>query len=489
MAGSRTLKLSILADVDDLRQKLGDGSKEVEGFGGKLGNFGKKAGVAFAAAGAAAAAYAGTLLVDGVKSAIEDEKAQAQLAGTLERVVGATKDQVAAVEEYISKTAIAKGFTDDELRPSFDRLVRSTKDTEEAQSALSLAMDISAATGKSLETVSNAVAKAADGNASSLARLTGGFESSEIKGKTLSDLMPTLAERFGGAADKNADTFAGKMERLGIAFSEAKETAGSFILDAITPLVTAFVDKVIPALQSFGREIGEKLGPIFDSISATLKDVVLPAFIAYYNFVNEKIVPIIRDIAVPIFQGLSNIFKIIKSKIVENKDSFVDFYDAIKPVFDFIKKYLVPILSGNLKIAFTILGKAIGPIIDAFSGLLDLITGIINAIGKMISFVANSKVGKAIGGLIENAFGGARAEGGPVNAGKSYLVGERGAELFVPRTNGMIVPNRALGGGGTTNININVSGALDKEGVARQIVDLLNDSFYRGTLASASLKV
>ena len=49
MAGSRTLKLSILADVDDLKKKLDVGSKEVEGFGGKLEKFGKVAAAAFAA--------------------------------------------------------------------------------------------------------------------------------------------------------------------------------------------------------------------------------------------------------------------------------------------------------------------------------------------------------------------------------------------------------------------------------------------------------
>ena len=67
MAGSRTLKLSILADVDDLRKKLGDGGQDVETFGTKLEGFGKKAGLAFAAAGVAAAAYAGKLAIDGVK--------------------------------------------------------------------------------------------------------------------------------------------------------------------------------------------------------------------------------------------------------------------------------------------------------------------------------------------------------------------------------------------------------------------------------------
>ena len=84
MAGqSRTLKLSILADVDQLKKSLNTGSNEVESFGSKIGDFGKKAGLAFAAAGVAAAAYAGKLLIDGVKSAIADEAAQAALATIL----------------------------------------------------------------------------------------------------------------------------------------------------------------------------------------------------------------------------------------------------------------------------------------------------------------------------------------------------------------------------------------------------------------------
>jgi len=95
---------------------------------------------------------------------------------------------------------------------------------------------------------------------------------------------------------------------------------------------------------------------------------------------------------------------------------------------------------------------------------------------------------KGISNLISSAFGGGRAEGGSVKAGTSYVVGERGAEMFVPKTDGVIVPNNKLGGGGNvTNLNINVTGALDKEGVARQIVDILNNSFYRGTLAGGSI--
>ena len=80
MAGSRTLKLSILGDVDNLSKSLKTASTDVDGFGDKMGKAGKAIGVAFAAAAVAAGAYAIKIGIDGVKAAIEDEKAQLQLA-------------------------------------------------------------------------------------------------------------------------------------------------------------------------------------------------------------------------------------------------------------------------------------------------------------------------------------------------------------------------------------------------------------------------
>lgn len=490
MAGSRTLKLSILADVDDLRKKLTEGSTEVQGFGDKVSDFGKKAGIAFAAAGAAAAAYAGKLLVDGVKSAIEDEAAQAKLAGTLERVAGATKETVAGVEAYITKTALAKGVTDDQLRPAFDRLVRSTGDVKAAQDSLNLALDISAATGKSLETVTAAIGKALDGNATSLGKVAGGFEASELKGKSFSDLLPILTERFGGAAQEQAETFAGKIDRLAIAFDEAKETVGSFVLDAITPLVTNFVDKVIPAISTISTDIGEKLKPVFDDISVFISGTVVPTFKTLWKFLNETLIPVLSGVFLTALRGIRDVFGIVATKIKENEDNFKEYYKAAKPIIDWLVDKVAPVLKTVVAVAFKALGTGLGFAIDAFGLLAGAIGRAVNGIKDLISLIKNNPIVKGISGVIDNVFGGGRASGGSVNAGTSYLVGEQGAELFTPKTNGTIIPNNRLGGGSSvTNININVTGALDREGVARQIVDLLNDSFYRGTIAAATLKV
>lgn len=56
-------------------------------------------------------------------------------------------------------------------------------------------------------------------------------------------------------------------------------------------------------------------------------------------------------------------------------------------------------------------------------------------------------------------FGGARAGGGPVSSGSTYLVGENGPELFTPGASGSIIPNHALGGGGGVSVAVNIIGA------------------------------
>jgi hypothetical protein len=280
MAGqSRTLKLSILGDIDQLKKSLDTGSKEVQTFGSKLGDFSRKAGLAFAAAGAAAAAYAGKLLIDGVKSAIADEAAQARLATTLKNVTGATDAQIAAVEKQILKTSLLTGKTDDELRPSFDRLIRSTKDAEEAAKLQALALDISANGTVSLEAASNALAKAHDGNFTALKKLGGGVSESIAKSKDFDEATKALGITFKDQASVYADTFAGKMDRLKVAFDEGKETVGSFVLDAITPLVSGFVNKVVPAITYVAISIGTKLQPIFVSFGDYFKNVLVPAFV------------------------------------------------------------------------------------------------------------------------------------------------------------------------------------------------------------------
>ena len=458
MAGNRTLKLSILADVDNLRKGLNQADNDVQGFGDKISKFGKIAGAAFLAAGAAAVAYAGKLAIDGVKSAIEDEAAQLRLATSLRNVTDATDAQIAATEDYILKTSLATGVTDEELRPSLDRLVRATKDVGEAQRLQAIALDVSAGSGKSLEAVTNAMAKAAEGNTAALAKLGVGLSSAQLKTMSMDEITKTLGSTFANQASLQADTFDGKMRRLSVAFDEAKETVGGFILDAITPLVEIVTNTIMPALMGFIDSVGGKEG-------------LTAAFSTYIDTA--------KKIFIPILEGLKSAFNSIKDAVMRNKDQFSD-------LFEFISKYVAPLFGGVLKIALEGIGIAIGVVIDAvgllisgFEKVFAVVGKVIGAIKSLIDLVRNNPLVKGIAGVIDNVFGGGRASGGSVNAGTTYLVGERGPELFTPNSSGAIIPNGAMGGTGTT-INLTVNGAIDPEGTARTIVDVLNRATARG---------
>jgi hypothetical protein len=283
MAGSRTLKLSILADVDDLKKKLDVGANEVEGFGGKLEKFGKVAAAAFAAAAAAAAAYAGKLAIEGVKAAIEDEAAQKRLALALQNVTAATDAQIASVEEQILKTSLATGVADDKLRPALQRLAVATGSVEKSQELLTLALDVSAATGKDVETVSNALGKAYEGNTASLARLGIGLSSAEIKTLGLEGTVKQLASTFGGAAATQANTFEGQIERLKVAFDETKESVGAALLPTLQNLLNFFINTVIPKFIQFKdaalkpvQDAIERNREALTTLGTIIKDFVIP---------------------------------------------------------------------------------------------------------------------------------------------------------------------------------------------------------------------
>ena len=529
MAGqSRTLKLSILADVDQLKKSLSAANGDVESSGSKIGDFGKKAGLAFAAAGIAAAAYASKLLIDGVKSAIADEAAQAKLATTLQNVTGATNLQVAATEAYILKTSLANGITDDELRPSLERLVRATKDVNEAQRLQTLALDVAAGSGKSLEAVTNAMARAAEGNTTALGKLGVGLSAAQLKTMSMSDVTKALAATFGGQAAEKADTFQGKMARLTVAFDEAKETVGSYVLDALTPLLDGFVNKGIPAITDFANKLGQTLAPAFASIFKIIKEDVLPILTTWWKFLSSEIVPAIISFVKPILEGLSSAFNTIKKAIQDNSAELQPFYDVLKKVWEFVKTYLVPLLGGAFKTALEVIGTIIGGLVTGFSKLVGFISSTVTKIKEFVNFLKNNPVTQfftggdnskslKVSGSDPNAFeptndGGGFDTGGtfnPTTDSPTFTGAPLGA--YSPAMQAAILRREELkaetarlraareaaaaerlaatGGLSTSErINVTVNGAIDAEGTARTIVKVLNDSFYRGTGGAGALQ-
>ena len=248
---TRTLSLKILADIDDLKKKLNEADGVVENNSSKISEFGKKAAAAFAVAAAAAVAYGTKLAIDGVKAAIEDEQAQLRLAAALRSATGATDAQIKATEDMILKTSLATGVADDKLRPAMQRLAVSTKDTEEAQKLLNLALDISKGRGIELETVANALGRAQDGNTTALGRLGLGLSKAELATLTFTQVQERLSDLYGGAAATNAETFQGKIDRLKVGFDEAKESLGVALLPQVEKFIGFLNTTGIPALNGF----------------------------------------------------------------------------------------------------------------------------------------------------------------------------------------------------------------------------------------------
>jgi hypothetical protein len=529
MAGIPKIKITFDADFDQLKAGVKGAQNEVQGFGSKMGGFAKKAGAAFAAAGAAAAAYAGVLLVDGVKSAIEDEAAQAKLATTLENVTGATKNQIAAVEDYITQTALANGITDDVLRPSLDRLVRSTNDVQKAQELQTLALDIAAGTGKDLKTVSEALGKAYDGNLGALKKLGVGIDDSIIKSKNFDAAAAALSKTFEGQASKQAETFQGKMARLTVAFDEAKETVGSYVLDALTPLLSGFVDKGIPAVQDFAKNLGETLGPAFGQIFKVIKEDLLPILTSWWKFLYEEIIPAIGRIVGPILEGLKSAFDKIKKAVSDNSDELEPFYGFLKKIWEFTDKYLVPIIGGAFKTALEGLGTILAGVVTTFSKFVTFITNAYNGIKKIIDFIkdnpitnlfggGNDKSLKAgvssgfipsqkTGGSLANEFMGAELTdtnpffefNGQMIRGIIDATGISDAEaafrqqeafLFRLANPGRFAPIVGPEGNAqvsNNNITVNMGIVGDPERAARDIINLLNQSQARGTVGAGLL--
>ena len=485
MAGIPKVKITFDADFDELKKGVKGAQNEVEGFSDKIGKFGKVAAAAFAAASVAAVAYAGKLLVDGVKSAIADAAAQEKLALTLKNVTGATNAQIKATESYITKTSLAYGVTDDELRPSLERLARATGDVEKAQKLQAVALDVAAGSGKSLEAVTNAMARAAEGNTAALGKLGVGLSSAQLKTLSMDEITKKLADTFENQASAKADTFQGKLDRLNIAFNEGKETVGSFVLDALTPLVTTFVDKVIPALSSMASSIGKDLKDPLNAVKGVLTDFVIPAFKALYSYLFDYVVPFWASVFGPAIQGISTAFGKVSAAIKNNEDDLAPLFTLFKSVAGFVRDTMGPAIGTILRVAFEVLGTAIAGVITGVSKVVDFLGDMITKVKQFIQLIKDNPVVAGIGGLIDKVFGGFKAAGGPVTSGTSYIVGERGPELFTPNRSGTIIPNGAMAGGGSV-INLTVNGAIDPEGTARAIINVLNNSSYRGTLGSGA---
>jgi hypothetical protein len=420
MATQRTLKLNLLADVDKFGKGLDKAGRDAQGFSGKIKKYGKIAAGALAAVGAAAAVMAVKLGVDAVKGAVEDELSQKKLATALRNTTKATDEQIKSTEDYITKQQLAFGITDTKLRPALATLARATGDVTEAQRLNNLAIDISAATGKDLETVALGLAKAYNGNIGALTRLGIPLDQNIIKTKDFDAAAGELTKLFGGSATANTETLQGKLNILKETFSELQEGVGVKFIPVLENLLT----NIMKVSKGFSGEDPEGL-------SARARELAG----AYTG------------------NGANSLGGSLKALA-----------DAFSKMFGTITEDGDPATNSLTKLAESI--ERIANALDAVSRNWAKVT----KVGNFIQNPLNLNLPEA--GFTKRPEG--KAAGGSVMGGRAYRVGEFGSEIFVPSGSGSI--RKDPGGGGNTFI---FNGVVDGESARRSIERLLQSSARR----------
>jgi hypothetical protein len=494
MAGSRTLKLSILAETKDLVAGLNAASKETQSFGDKATEFGKKAALAFAVAGAAALAFG----ADAVKAASEDAKAQEILAETIRATTGATAAQIKGVEDYITKTSIAVGVTDEQLRPAFSRLVRSTKDTEEAQRLLNLALDLSVAAGKPVETVANALGKAYDGNTTALGKLGLGLDSNLLKSKDNQAIIESLETTYGRFAEGAAETAAVKFERIRIATDEAKESIGAALLPAVEQLADFVLATVVPNLESFingltgqgslteasknatdgAFKFGEQVKKVIKTVISLKDEILIVTGLIAGMFVVSKISAAIIG-TISLIRTVITAYNALKASAIV---AGVASYFALNPL---LGVGAVAVAAGVLSAANALAnqGNVDTSGLGVSSGAIPFASGF----GAPEQTAAQkAQLSASVAESLAFAKTVAAKSSGVAAAQSSAATASTGltsANISGVNTTTLAGVNAASG----ATINLTVNGAMDKEGTARTIIETLNNSYYRGTGGAGAL--
>ena len=442
---------------------------------GELETAGEKAQFAIKKAAVPAAAALGAVVAvigASVKAAIEDEAAQASLARQIESSTGATAKQIEGVEQYISSLGRSVAVSDDQARPAFQALVVATKDLTVAQDLMNLAIDVSAATGKDLTAVTDALAKAYAGNMRGLQTLSPELKLMIKDGADLTEVMGVLNTNFGGAGEAAANTAAGGMKKLGIAFGETKESIGAAFLPVF--------EKLLPVVEKFAAwaernptllaAVTAAIGILAISILAVNAAMMLNPAIAITAAIVALGVALV--VAYKKFEGFRDVvdavFDAVKAAIDFGIAAFKTYYNAVKTYLEFVVDVfqffrndvwgvIKQLVTGVKSIMEGVVDALIAPFKAAFNGIARAWN---NTIGKF-SFEVPSWV-PGIGGkgfsMPDIPY---LADGGIVTGPTLAMIGEKGPEAVIP------LSGRNAGAGGTTYVTINTG--ADPQAVVRAL--------------------
>lgn len=428
MADIRTLKLNLLADVDQFGRGMAQANQDTDKLQRGMSDKSKKMVKALTAVTVAVGAMAIAIGVDAVKAAAEDEASQAKFRESLKDSTGVTDAYVDSLDKVIEKMQFMSGFSDGELRDSLGRLSRSTGDVDEAQQLLEIAMDVSRGTGKDLDTVAGNLAKAYDGNTTALERMGIPLDDNITKSGNFKDITDELSRLFGGQATEYADTYQGKLDIVNQRLGELKESAGAGLIDVLGRLLTVVND----VAKGFAGESEDS--------------------------------------------GLTGKVGMMQKELGEKKSGGYTLGESLAVLATSFEELFKALNSKDGQNSTSALEKIAGAL-EKFAQAIDLVTSAYKKAQELGKKFSDSPIGGFVlrGENLVNTPLNQRATGGSVNKGQAYRVGEFGSEIFVPSGSGSIRPDNGGGSGNTFIFN----GVVDGESARRSIERLMQNSTLR----------
>jgi hypothetical protein len=242
------------------------GFKQAESAASKLAKTAKKLGIALGVA------YSAKAIVSYSKAAMmaasQDQKAQKILTNNLKNVglAYAAVDAESFIQSMEKQTAIL----DDNLRPAYSQLAQVTGSVTKTQDIMGLAFDVSSGSGLDYASTVDILSQAYVGNTKGLKQLNLGLTQAELKAMSFDEIQTKLRQNFAGAGGIALDTYAGSMARLGVATSNASETIGIALLDAVIKVsgsqgidgLISKIDTLASGIASVVTQIGNMVGAL-----------------------------------------------------------------------------------------------------------------------------------------------------------------------------------------------------------------------------------
>jgi hypothetical protein len=501
MAGDiRTLTMKILANTGDFTKGLKDAETSTSNFSSGISSFLGGAAKAFGVVTAAVNGTAFAIGVTAVKAAVEAQREDALLEKSIQNLTNATDEQIKKTFEYLDAAENAAGVNSDQLKPSFERILRSVKDITEATRIQKVAQDIAAGTGKSLTEVSDSLARAYEGNVKGLKDLGIKLETtqkvtkkvkvskddlakSELNATGATLALQSAQERMNkvlGDSDSSAldvakaqnalekaqlraadssETFEKKQKNVGKSITETKDVAIPFS-QLLTDLSKQYEGAAAAAAETYAGKL-EQVRTGFAKIKEDLGLIFLPALDTFITFIKETILPTLKDFVAGLNGGTP---QSVTSAIKDAKGRVQDFaYDGIdRPgatggySLGAALRRLIIQVQDTSDALFGVTGDESGfkKFLDVLTGIADATTTIIKGIEDMFAAYnrfSTSGIGNLLGFYPATNPGGQFQGGAPMNTG----------------------------GGGTVIINNNFNPVTDKA-AANQVVKQVNSAVKQG---------